>query len=219
MSLTATVYIEHDMIALVPTLRTLPAVHIEVISRGTTNPGDTFFPFLIEYPDRSELEGALEEDPTVEEYNLIDWTEETGIYYIEHAPEVKLISTVVTDVNGFLVHTETQEQGWLVRLLLPSRAALNTIWEYAREEDIDMDVMEIYGNQDAGGESSYGLTEEQKTTLRVAFGEGYFDEPRSASLEDIAVEMDLSSTATSGRLRRGMRNLVATTIAADMKRE
>jgi predicted DNA binding protein len=219
MSLTATLYIEHDLVALVPTLRALQDVRIEVISQGTTNPGNTFFPFLIDFDDRAALEDVLDEDPTVARYELVDWTDNSGIYYIEHTPETKLISTAVADVNGVMLHTETRDEGWLVRLLLPERAALNTIWEWTTDEDIDVEVMEIYGNQDAGGDTSFGLTDEQEAALTTALREGYFDEPRSASLEEIAEEMDLSSTAVSGRLRRGMRNLVAATIAADQQRE
>jgi predicted DNA binding protein len=218
MSVTATVHIEHDRLALVPTLRSLQDVRIEVISQGTTNPGETFFPFLIDYDDRRKLEGMLEEDPTVGRFDLVDWTGDTGIYYIEHTPETKLISTAVTEVNGFMAHTETSETGWLVRLLLPDRAALNTIWEYAEAEDIRLEINEIYGNEDAGGEASYGLTDEQRAALTVAFRAGYFDEPRGVSLEEIASEMGLSSTAISGRLRRGMRNLVAATIVEDSGR-
>lgn len=212
MSITATVHIEHDRIALAPTLRALPDVAIEVISQGTTNPGGTAFPFLIDYDDRAELDEALAADPTVASYELVDWTETTGIYYIEHTPETKLISSVVTDVNGFLVHTETERNGWLARLLLPDRSALNTVWEYADEEDISLEIIEIYGNEEADGEASFGLTPEQREALTVAYQRGYFSEPREVSLEEIAAEMGLSSTAISGRLRRGMRNLIAATI-------
>lgn len=219
MSVTATIYVEHELIALSPTLRSLQSVEIEVISQGTTAPGETAFPFRIEYDDRDELETALEEDPTVEAYELVDWTDGSGIYSIEHTAETKLVSTVVTSVNGYLAHTETKGTGWLVRLLLPDRSGLNTIWEYAAEEGIDLELIEVYGNHDAGGESSYGLTDQQKAALLVAFREGYFDEPRGASLEEIATEMDLSSTAISGRLRRGMRNLVAATIADELAAE
>lgn len=219
MSITATVYIEHEMLSLGPTLRSLDGVEIEVISQGTTNPGERFFPFLLEYPDRAELEAVLDEDPTVAAYRRIDWTDGTGLYRIEHTPETKLISTIVTEVDGFLAHTETRETGWLVRLLLPDRPAMNEIWEYATAEGISIDVIEIYGNRDADGKNSYGLTDQQETALLVAHREGYFDEPRGASLEDIAAELDLSSTAISGRLRRGMRNLVSATIADELVAE
>ncbi|RKS78340.1 putative DNA binding protein [Haloarcula quadrata] len=212
MSITTKIHIEHERLALVPTLQNLEDIAIRVITQGNTDPGSTVFPFLIEYRDRDRLEEMLDADPTVQSYELVDWTDQTGIYYIEHTPETKLISTVVTDVNGFLVHTETKGNGWLVRLLLPDREALNTIWEYANENDISLDIIEIYGNTDTGGESSYGLTDEQLTALITAYEHGYFGEPRDISLNEVADEIGLSSTAMSGRLRRGMRNLIAATI-------
>ncbi|ERG96927.1 helix-turn-helix domain-containing protein [Haloquadratum walsbyi] len=213
MSITAKVHIEHERLALVPTLNRLDNIHIRVITQGTTDPGSTTFPFLIEYHDRDELEKALDVDATIDSYELVDETEEAAIYYIEHTPETRLISTVVTKVNGFLIHTETKGGGWLVRLLLPDRSALNAIWEYSTDNDITLDIIEIYSNEDAGGESSFGLTDEQREALQIAFREGYFNEPRDVSLSDVANKLNLSSTAVSGRLRRGMRNLVAATIA------
>jgi len=212
MSITTKIHIEHERLALVPTLQSLEDIAIRVITQGNTDPGSTVFPFLIDYHDRERLEETLDNDPTVQSYELVDWTDQTGIYYIEHTPETKLISSVVTDVNGFLVHTETKGNGWLVRLLLPDREALNTIWEYANENDISLDIIEIYGNTDTGGESSYGLTDEQRIALITAYENGYFGEPRDISLNEVAAEIGLSSTAMSGRLRRGMRNLIAATI-------
>lgn len=214
MSITAKVHIEHERLALVPTLRHLDGVKIRVVTRGTTDPGMTDFPFLIKHDERTELERKLENDLTVNSYELVDWTDGAGIYYIEHTPETKLISTAVTNVNGFLIHTETERNGWLVHLLLPDREALNTIWEYADENDISFEIIEIYGN-DAGGENSYGLTDAQRIALKVAYKKGYFGEPRDISLSAVADELDLSSTAMSGRLRRGMRNLIAATLAED----
>lgn len=212
MSITANVYIEHDRLALAPTLRSLDDIEIRVVSQGNTNPGATLFPFLVQYDDRAELERTLETDGTVAAYETVDWTEGTGIYYIEHTPETELISRAVTDVNGFLLHTETKDEGWLVRLLLPDRGALNSIWEYASERGISLEIMEVYGNQDASGEGSYGLTDEQEAALLIAYERGYFSEPRDVSLDEVAGEMGLSSTAMSGRLRRGMRNLIAATL-------
>jgi len=215
MSITANVYIEHERLSLTPTLQALDEITIRVVSQENTEPGATLFPFLIEYDDRDELEEVLTDDETVASYESVDWTDGTGIYYIEHTPETKLISSAVTDVNGFLLNTETREAGWLVRILLPDRQALNSIWEYASEHDISFDIIDIYINHDASGDSSYGLTDEQRTALRTAYRHGYFNEPRDTSLSEIAAELGLSSTAMSGRIRRGMQNLIAATLVTD----
>jgi len=218
MSITTKVYVEHDRLALAPTLDRLDDVDVRVVSQGTTNPGTTTFPFLVEYEDRSRLETALTDDATVASYDLVEWTDTKGIYYIEHTEQTRLISTVVTDVNGFLLHTETKDSGWLVRLLLPDREALNAVWEYTRSEDIRLEIIEIHPNDEMETEMTYGLTDEQEAALTLAYERGYFAEPRDVSLGEVAEEMGLSSTAMSGRLRRGMRNLIGTTIA-DRDRE
>jgi Predicted DNA binding protein len=215
MSITAKLHIEHERLALVPTLQQLEDVTIQVVPQGNTDPGLSTFPFLVTYHDRAALEGAFDEDPTVASYESVEWTDGQGVYYIEHTSVAKLISGTVTGVNGFLVHTETKGDGWLVRLLLPDREALNAVWNFATENDISLTIIEVYGNEDAGGKQSYGLTEEQRDTLGIAYREGYFSEPRDVSLQEVAEELDLSSTAVSGRLRRGMRNLIAATILAD----
>lgn len=215
MSITVKVHVEHERLALAPTLRVLGDVDIEVVAQGTTNPGSTIFPFHIEYDDRDELEGALAADPTVEAFELFEWVDGTGIYYIEHTAETKLLSTAVNDANGFLVHTETNDGGWLISMVLPDRTALDSVWQYASEHDISLEIIEVYGNENADLSFSYGLTDEQRTALGLAYDRGYFVEPRETSLNELAEELDLSSTAMSGRLRRGMRNLIAATLVGD----
>jgi len=215
MSITATIHIQHDRLSLIPTVQSLRGVNVRVITQVNTDPEVSHFPFLFEYTDQRELEGVLDSDSTVDTYELVDWADDQGIYYVGHSPETKLISPVVTEVNGFLVESETTEGGWLVRLLLPERSALNAIWEHAKAEDMTFEIRDVYANQYAVGAESYGLTDEQRTALQAAYEMGYFFEPRETSLEEIADEMDLSSTAMSGRLRRGIRNLIATTIAED----
>lgn len=221
MTVTAKIHIKHDMLALVPTLRTLDDISIRVITQGTTNPGATVFPFLVHYDDREELERAFEDDPTVEHYELVSWGNQRGIYYIEHTPETKLISTAVMGVDGFLTHTETKGKGWLIQLLLPDKDALNTVWQYARNNDILFDIIDVYGSKSTSEESdsSYGLTREQRTALLTAYKKGYFQEPREMSLSDVADELGLSSTAMSGRLRRGMQNLIRATIVESLDEE
>lgn len=219
MPITAKIYVEHDRLALVPTLRSLDGVNIEVITQVTTDPNSDFFPFLIEYDDFEELERALESDPTVENYELADRSENTGIYYIEHTEDTKLISRIVTEVNGFLMHTETKDRGWLVRLHLPDRGALNTVWNYADSEDIKLDIIEIYTKDGTDANLSYGLTEEQMEALTFAHEMGYFREPREMSLSELADEMGISSTALSGRIRRGMHNLISVALADEDGRD
>lgn len=215
MAISAKVYIEHEHLALVPTLRDLDGVEIQVILQATTDPDSDTFPFVIEYDDVEELEESLNSDPTVADYEQIDSNGSTNIYYVEHTDETKLISPAVTAANGFLLQAETKDNGWVIQAQLPSREALNSVWERARANDISFNLLEIYEKREGGSKTSFGLTEEQQLALEVAYKKGYFSEPREMSLEDIADEIGISSTAMSGRLRRGMRNLVSSTLIED----
>ncbi|SIS13283.1 helix-turn-helix domain-containing protein [Natronorubrum thiooxidans] len=215
MSITVKAYIEHDELALVPTLRSAEEIRIEVTTQANTDPDSDRFPFRIEYDDFDELEGFLEQDPTVHRYELVDASAEMRIYYIEHSEETILLSPIVTSVNGFMSCAESKCRGWFVQLQLPDREALNGVWEYTKKHDMDFNIIEVYGNTGSEMNPSFGLTDEQLEALTTAYRCGYFCEPREMSLDDVAAEVGISSTAMSGRLRRGMQNLISGTVVDD----
>ncbi|WP_255150157.1 helix-turn-helix domain-containing protein [Halorarius halobius] len=55
------------------------------------------------------------------------------------------------------------------------------------------------------------LTVEERETLRVALQAGYFDVPRTATLVDIADELDRSDVEVSQQIRRGMGTVLRST--------
>ncbi|WP_323173503.1 helix-turn-helix domain-containing protein [Natrialba sp. PRR66] len=209
MPITVKAYAEHDELALTPTLRSVDGIEIEVITQANTDPHSNVFPFLIKYDDRDELERHVESDPTVDSYELVDADDDVFIYYIEHPEGTILLSPIITEVNGFTLRTKTRRRGWFVQLQLPDREALNTIWEYAEECGMKLEIIEIHGSAGAKEDISFGLTDEQIEALQTAYECGYFNEPRDTALKGVADEVGVSSTAISGRLRRGMRNLVS----------
>jgi hypothetical protein len=58
-----------------------------------------------------------------------------------------------------------------------------------------------------------GLTDRQYEALRTAYQLGYFAIPRRASLQDVAEELDVSSSSVSERLRRAQTKLLEETVA------
>lgn len=215
MPITAKLHLVHETLALKPTLDNFDDIKLQVIPQVNTDPSSNKFPYLIECEDFHELENALDEDSTVDNYELMSKDGDVGIYYIEYSDETKLISEITTTVKGFMTEAKTKDRGWLVQLQLPDRESLNTIWEYAETQDIQVQIIGIYDSRGNGAEMSYGLTPEQEEALLVAFENGYFSEPREKTLSEIADGVDLSSTAMSGRLRRGMRNLISAALTEE----
>ena len=213
MSVTVVLHIQDKQLALVPTLKRLREVEMQVVTQGSTTPHAVKFPYIIQHSSQQELERMLENDPTVSTYTTVDWTESTGIYYIEYTEDAVLISSTITDADGVLLEAKTLEDGWKIKALLPDRESMSTIWEAARDQGMEIQILEMHRNSSPNTSDVYGLTEEQKQTLQVAFQHGYFEEPRETPLSEVAEKLDVSSTAASGRMRRGMRNLIAATIA------
>ena len=59
----------------------------------------------------------------------------------------------------------------------------------------------------------YGLTSAQAEALKVAADAGYFDVPRSVSVEELGDRLGISANAASQRIRRGSRTLVHETLS------
>jgi predicted DNA binding protein len=210
MSLIAVVEIGHPDLALTPTIRSTDA-SVQVVSHTATDPETGMFFFLVETGDFPAFEAALERDHTVEASLLVAEAATTRIYRLRHAPDTKLISPITTEMGGLMLEAEATDTGWSVRMQLPDRETLGDIWEYCDGEGIDFDIGHIYSLDDVSVDG-VGLTDAQREALLTAYEEGYFEEPRGTSLEELAAVLDISPTAVGGRIRRGTSRLIERTL-------
>jgi hypothetical protein len=60
-----------------------------------------------------------------------------------------------------------------------------------------------------------GLTRTRREAILLALEMGYFEEPRGATLGEVAAELGISRPAAGGLLRRGLRRLVVSTVAVE----
>ncbi|MEF8840688.1 MAG: helix-turn-helix domain-containing protein [Haloarculaceae archaeon] len=94
---------------------------------------------------------------------------------------------------------------------MPERTDLVHLWDYAQQNDIDIDLLRV--NEYASlGNTDAGLTDSQREALLVAFEAGYFEDPRNATLGEVAADLDISRPAASGLLRRGIKRLVVSSL-------
>lgn len=215
MTIAARAYIEHPDLALAPTIAAMSDATIRVLPQAGTDPEHDTFPFLVRCDDCDAFEAALENDHTVASFERIAEEDGARMYHIRHTDGTKLLTPKTTAVGGMMVDAESSEAGWVVQLRLPDRRALNAIWEYTADEGIRFDLTEVYREPAGSVGTAYGLTEPQREALTVAYERGYFEMPREATLDDVADALGISQTAASGRLRRGIDRLIATTLFGD----
>lgn len=163
-------------------------------------------PFVwIRYTDRPNVEDALDEDPTVDDYQLLATRDGELLYEMEWTDRINVLAELL-DENGVLLDASGTEKGWRLRVLFPERDALSRTYDRCQDHGIDPTIERIYEVGDSEGAA--GLTEAQLETIREAFERGYYEIPREASLEDLAGDLDISHQALSERLRRAHRMIV-----------
>ena len=214
MSLIAVVELDHPDLALTPTIRSVDA-SIQVVSHTATDPETGMFFFLVESDSFPTFEAALESDHTVEESMLVAEASSTRIYRLRHTPGTKLISPTTTEMGGLMLEAESTATGWSVRMQLPDRQTLGTLWEYCDQEDIKFDIDHIYSLDEFSVDDGVGLTDAQREALVTAYEADYFEEPRGTSLQKLADDLGISPTAVGGRIRRGTSRLIERTLIED----
>jgi len=218
MVVTTHVYAEHADLALSDTIRSVAEADIGVVSEAGTDPQHDVYYFWVEAPDFDAVDRALARDHTVADFSVILEARRRRTYGIEYSDRVKLLSPRITELGGITLASESRSRGWELRLELPDHEALYGINEYAREEGIHLDVLELQqtGEREPSAERfDPGLTESQREALVGAFLQGYYDEPRGTSLEELAELLDITPSAVSGRLRRGAAQIVEAVLIED----
>ena len=106
------------------------------------------------------------------------------------------------------------DTAWTVRVWLPAREALTSLWEHATDHGIDFSLERV-SDYATAVESESSLTQAQREAVLRALEMGYFEEPREATLDDVGAELGISQPAAGGLLRRGVKRLVLSTVARE----
>lgn len=211
MSLTARVLVAHSDFRVTPTVRALSQPALQVASDARTDPDHDAYFYLVGN-DRDSFERAVAADPTVADANRLAAFKGQQLYRFTYADTALLLSPAVTTQGGLIHNATATDNGWLFTLEVPNRDALTAIWEYATDRDITWELVELRDRATPGSDTSYGLTDVQRETLVMAFEQGYFDDPREATLADLADALGVSPSAAGGRLRRGLASLIQATL-------
>ena len=213
------VYAEHPNLALSETIRSHPEVQIDVLPEVGTDPHHDDYLFWIEAPDFASVEATLENDRSVTGYTQVAELADRRTYRIAYDDDAELLTPVVTEAGGITQEARSHERGWVLRLQLPTHDALTELDRYADERGIHLEILDLRHRGGTTNRLNHGLTEAQTEALVAAYVHGYYDEPREFSLEQLARTLDISTTAASGRLRRGSARLIEDLLLSDTRED
>lgn len=161
-----------------------------------------------------DLEAHLADDPDVSGFTRLSGDSDRSLYCFQLADEVPDLVAILTDLEIHVLHIVGNAEGWRGTTQTAEKENLQTFREFCRERGITFSVERLRETdgyvggirlpQVVGTE----LTDAQRTALVTAHERGYFETPRSTTLQTVADELGISSSAAGRRLMRAVSVLV-----------
>lgn len=159
--------------------------------------------------DANAYEATLEDVEEVRSFELVDIDDRSFAVYVRDVPTDVGTGLLETFSRGSLVPLPPLEyrSDWTVRFSLVGeptdlRRALEDV-----PAGIEATVDRV-GEYDGGDATIAALTSRQREALRTARELGYFDVPRTASVEDVAAELGCSAGTAAEHLRKGQQRVM-----------
>lgn len=167
--------------------------------------------------DLDGFERALADDASVRNTERIAAVDGRRLYHItlDRIGQEVSVYPVIVDAGGIIRQATADDDGWHFRVAFPDQQTFTRFRTVCDNQGIDLTLHTLLVEEASSDHDRYGLTDRQRELLDVALDAGYFDIPRSASLEDVADELEISQNAASERLRRGLRGLLAETVGSE----
>ena len=164
--------------------------------------------------DLEELTQILNADSSVEDVDLLAETDDELFYRMVWTNRAEIIGYMVAEQGATIQEATASDGEWHLRVFFPDRDNLAATDEYATKNEVSLEVVRIY-SVDALSQIQYNLTDEQHEALVEAVERGYYDVPRKMTAEKLSNELGISHQALSERFRRGVKNLITSTLLVD----
>lgn len=175
--------------------------------------GESVMPyFWVPVQDADAVEATLRDDPLTLDVDTIDEVNGEVLFRVSWSSEIDGLVDAILNTGAVVLEAEGTGDDWLMELRFGDYDSLSTFYEGCTRKDIGIDLDKVHSSIGDGETDGYGLTDEQRDTLLTALEEGYFEVPRETTLVELGEVMDISDSAVSQRLRRGLSKLLAETL-------
>lgn len=101
-----------------------------------------------------------------------------------------------------------RDGSWHFTLRFPTHESFSSFLKRCSKGGMDITLNSVRPHWKAEGTHGGDLTPSQYEILSQALDEGYFSIPREITLAELAAELDISDTAASQRIRRGVQTVL-----------
>lgn len=197
------------------TLVEIPDMRVEVERVVPTQ--ELALPFFWVWGPNPEkfMERAVQE-PNITDIHLLDRVEEGALFRAEWSPEAEIIQRIKR-LNVTIIETIGTSEHWRFEVRTQEQEALSEFQELFQQMGISIHVNQLYDYAEFVEGNNPQLTPEQRETMIAAYREGYFDSPRRITQAELGERFSITHRAVSERLRRGIRNIISSTLLSSRK--
>lgn len=206
-SLGVDICLSHSSLVLTDAVRSCPGVTVS-LEQETSDAESRLLVISAAGDGLDAFETELEVDQTVADPVVLDWTAERRIYRVKVTDRALRVAPLIVRSGGRVLDMETTGDQWMVRAQFRSQKALSDFRTQCTEQNITFRLDRLYWISGEANAGACGLTAEQQAALEAAHSEGYFEVPRGISQADLAKKLDISPSAVSQRIRRGMDQII-----------
>ena len=195
------------------TLLDNPDVRIEIDRIVPTDESALPF-FWVWGSDPEGFLAAAEDEPGILETVLLEEVEDGGLFRAEWAPNAAIVKGF-EQLDVTIVESEGTVEHWRFEVRTQDRSQFTHFQDVFDEQGIPISLTRINDLEETVDSDSPLVTPEQRETLVRAYREGYYESPRQVTQAELGASFDCSHRAISDRLRRGTRNLIASTLLSN----
>ncbi|WP_129113078.1 helix-turn-helix domain-containing protein [Halegenticoccus tardaugens] len=207
MSVVVTFTVPAQACALGRSLGENPEMSLELDRVIPTN--DTVMPFFWVWgPDTDGFEAAAREEPAIDRLAAVDRVDGGALYNAEWNRDAAGTLRGLVETDGTILEAGATCVEWTFEVRFARSESATAFKRFCLDNGVPIELVRLSESTERPADRHYGLTREQREALAVAHREGYFDEPRGATLEELAGVLGISPRAVAGRLRRGQAALL-----------
>ena len=208
-----------DQFALADTFGAVPDVTFSTVRVAAHAPDDVM-PFVRASSKHLEqVDDALRRDDTTMDVSRLSESSGRALYRLDWERTIRELIANFVHVDGSLLGAYGEADQWQLRILFPDRQSVSETYNSWRNNGINPSIQRVNGVSNIVDYDGIELSSCQHETLVQAFKTDYYDVPRGITLDNLADELGISHQALSERLRRGHRNLIASTLCESSAQE
>lgn len=165
--------------------------------------------FWIHRIDPATVQSAMQGWKQVDDVTVLSANGDITLFEVNWVSEPDQLSTVLTQTNVQLIEGFGTADSWDFRLRFRDQAELVSFNKSLTEAGIPVTLQRL---SNSPTETETALSNEQFEAVKLAHQRGYFDVPRRCTIQDLAEQVNISDSAFSQRLRRGVGKCIGATL-------